>query len=86
MTNKLNSFAMLAMASSSSLVNTLPTGLCGVFSTIIFVFGVIARLKRVLQFKVRARRWKADRNSLKSIFQSCPVGLSTPAVSGCRGT
>jgi len=48
MTNKLNSFAMLAMASISSLVNTLPTGLCGVFSTIIFVLGVIARLERVL--------------------------------------
>ena len=36
---------MFAMASISVLVKTLPTGLCGVFSTIIFVLGVIARLK-----------------------------------------
>ena len=44
MTNKLNSFAMSAMASSSSLVKTFPTGLWGVLSRIIFVLEVIARL------------------------------------------
>jgi len=46
MTSKLNSFAMSAMASISILVNTFPTGLWGVFNTIIFVLGVTARLKK----------------------------------------
>ena len=39
--------ASAAMRSSSVRVNTFPTGLCGVLSTIIFVRGLTARLRRV---------------------------------------
>ena len=77
---------MLAMASISSLVNTLPTGFSGVFSKIIFVLGVIARLKRDTQRKVPPRRQETNRNSSISNFQLCPVGLSTPVIWGCSGT
>lgn len=38
--------AIFAISSSSARVNTFPTGLCGVFSRIIFVFDVTARLER----------------------------------------
>ena len=41
---RLCSSAIFAIPSSSARVNTFPTGLCGVLSTIIFVFGVTARL------------------------------------------
>ncbi len=44
MTMRLCSSAIFAIPSSSARANTFPTGLCGVFSTIIFVFGVTARL------------------------------------------
>ena len=44
MTMRLYSSAICAILSSSARVNTFPTGLCGVFTTIIFVFGVTARL------------------------------------------
>jgi len=70
------------MASISFLVNTFPTGLWGVLSTIIFVLEVIARLKRASQFRVHSRHRDTNLNSAKSIVQSCPVGLSTPAVLG----
>jgi hypothetical protein len=70
------------MPSISVLVKTFPTGLWGVLSTIIFVLGVIARLKRGTQFKVHSRHQDTNRNSSKSIFQSCPVGFLTPAVWG----
>ena len=85
MTNKLNSFARSAMPSISFLVNTLPMGLCGVLSTIIFVLGEIARLG-LAQSQAHGRQRETHRNSSKSIFQSRPVGLSTPSVWGWRGT
>lgn len=79
MTSRLNSSARAAIDSNSVRVKTLPTGLCGVLTTIILVRGVIARLAAAIG---KREHWKQGDNSPQFLYVYRPIIASDFVLCG----